>query len=133
MKTASLVLAIFSVAALAFAETNHDWLKHVSEADRSRTNPYHDKADAVAAGSKLYGQHCAKCHGADLQGVRNKPSLRSETVQHATDGELFWLLKNGDLGHGMPSWSSLPEPSRWQIITYVKSTGTAPANAGGNQ
>jgi hypothetical protein len=52
-----------------------------------------------------------------------KPTLRSDRVQHATGGEMFWLLKNGNLAHGMPTWSALPEPSRWQIITYIKSLG----------
>ena len=36
---------------------------------------------------------------------------------------IFWLLKNGFLRRGMPSWSSLPEPTRWQVVTYVKSLG----------
>jgi mono/diheme cytochrome c family protein len=45
-------------------------------------------------------------------------------VQGATDGEIFWLLKNGNLGKGMPTWSNkLPEQTRWQVIAYVKSLG----------
>jgi hypothetical protein len=48
-----------------------------------------------------------------------------QLVQHATDGEIFWLLKNGNLKKGMPTWSSLPEPTRWQVITFVKSMGTS--------
>jgi hypothetical protein len=32
-------------------------------------------------------------------------------------------LKNGNLAKGMPSWSALPEPTRWQVIAYVKSLG----------
>jgi len=51
--------------------------------------------------------------------------LRSDRVQHATDGEIFWLLKNGNLRKGMPTWARLPEPMRWQIIAYVKSLGAA--------
>jgi hypothetical protein len=46
-------------------------------------------------------------------------------VQKATDGEIFWLLKNGSLKHGMPSWSAMPEPMRWQVVTFVKSLGTS--------
>ena len=49
-----------------------------------------------------------------------------QRVQNAKDGEIFWLLRNGNLGKGMPSWSALPEPSRWQVITYVKSLGVTP-------
>ena len=31
-------------------------------------NPYAGQADAVAAGGRLYADHCARCHGADLRG-----------------------------------------------------------------
>jgi mono/diheme cytochrome c family protein len=73
------------------------------------------------AGARLYADHCSRCHGENLEGVRGKPSLRTPVVAGATDGELFWLLRNGDLRHGMPSWSGLPEPERWQIVTFLKS------------
>ena len=99
------------------------WMKHVSETDRARTNPYAKQADAIAAGSRLFQDHCAKCHGEDALGRGKKPSLRTKEVQQASDGELFSLLKNGYLRKGMPSWSALPEPSRWQLIAYVKSLG----------
>lgn len=109
-------------ALVASAETDHSWLKRVSENDRHRLNPYAGQADAVAAGGKLYGEYCSKCHGVELNGVGSKPALRSETVRNATDGELFWMLKNGDLRHGMPSWSALPEPSRWQVVAFLRSS-----------
>src|SRR5262249_26237494 len=101
------------------------WLSHVPDSDRQRSNPYTGNADAVAAGARIFEDHCAKCHGSDGLGRRKKPSLRTDRVQHATDGELFWLLRNGSLGKGMPSWSALPEPMRWQVITYVKSLGVS--------
>jgi mono/diheme cytochrome c family protein len=104
------------------------WMKHVSDADRKRVNPYAGQSEAAAAGAKLFADHCAKCHGADALGSRKKPNLRAAEVQQATDGEIFWLLRNGDLLHGMPSWSAIPEPSRWQIITYVKSLGVSAAD-----
>ena len=43
-------------------------------------------------------------------GRGRRPSLRTPEVRSATDGELFWLLRNGSLAHGMPSWSRLPAP-----------------------
>ncbi len=115
-------VAVVLCALAAFAETDHSWLKRVSEKDKQRANPVAAQMDAIAGGGKLYAQHCSKCHGADLEGNGSKPSLRSETVRNATDGELFWILKNGDLRHGMPSWSSLPEPSRWQVIAFLRSS-----------
>jgi mono/diheme cytochrome c family protein len=111
------------LAASACLGADTGWMKHISDADRARTNPYANQADAIAGGSRLFADHCAKCHGDDALGRGKKPSLRSGEVQQATDGEIFWLLRNGYLKKGMPSWSALPEPSRWQIVAYVKSLG----------
>jgi mono/diheme cytochrome c family protein len=119
---ASLVLA----AAIISASAEAPWVNNVSDAERNKANPYGSDAEAIAAGSRLFADHCAKCHGADALGTRKRPSLRTAEVQDAADGEIFWLLKNGALRYGMPSWSSLPEPMRWQIIAYIKSLGQAP-------
>jgi cytochrome c oxidase cbb3-type subunit 2 len=101
------------------------WLQGVPAADRLRANPYAGQQNALAAGRKVYLDHCSKCHGEDGTGRRKKPSLRTSRVQGATDGEIFWLLKNGNLRNGMPTWSSLPESTRWQVIAFVKSMGTS--------
>jgi mono/diheme cytochrome c family protein len=103
------------------------WLQRVPEADRLKVNPYAGQDEAIGAGKKVFLDHCAKCHGEDAMGRGKKPSLRSIRVQQAKDGEIFWLLKNGNLKKGMPTWSSLPEPTRWQVITFVKSMGTSSA------
>jgi mono/diheme cytochrome c family protein len=105
------------------AAADNDWLRQVSDADRRRANPYAAQPEATAGGSRLFADHCSKCHGEDALGRGKRPSLRSKEVQTATDGEIFWLLKNGNRRRGMPSWSSLPEPSRWQLVAYVKSLG----------
>jgi len=129
MRTNNLVLitALLGTAIVCLA-ADGSWLKHVPEADRQRTNPLAGQADAIAAGGRMFEDHCAKCHGTDALGRGKRPSLRSDRVQHATDGEIFWLLKNGNLAKGMPTWAALPEPMRWQIIAYLKSLGPdAPA------
>jgi mono/diheme cytochrome c family protein len=113
------------LAALLCIAADGTWMERVPDADRAKSNPFSGKPDAVAAGQKVYLDHCAKCHGDDGEGRRKKPSLRTGRVQHATDGEIFWLLKNGSVKKGMPIWSSLPEPTRWQIIAFVKSMGTS--------
>ena len=100
---------VLSVIAKAPAKTR-DW-----------KNPYEGDPDAVRAGKKLYLQHCAECHGKAARGMRNAVNLRGPEVQNATPGELVWFLRNGNLWHGMPSWSGLPEQRRWQLVTYLKS------------
>lgn len=116
-------LTAFLLATAAGAAAQMPWMGHVSEAGKVRANPYAGKPDAIAAGARLFADHCAQCHGRDALGHKKRPSLRTPEVQEAADGELFWLLRNGSLWRGMPSWSSLPEPVRWQLIAYVKSLG----------
>lgn len=114
-----------AVALVICLAADGSWLQRVPDADRRRANPFAGQTDAIAAGGRMFDDHCAKCHGEDALGHGKRPSLRSDRVQHATDGEIFWLLRNGNLPKGMPTWAALPEPIRWQIITYVKSLGPA--------
>jgi mono/diheme cytochrome c family protein len=135
MKTKRVIglAALLGVVTLCLA-ADGSWLKHVPEADRKRVNPLAGQPEAIAAGGRMFEDHCAKCHGEGAMGRGKRPSLRSERVQSATDGEIFWLLRNGNLPKGMPTWSALPEPMRWQIIAYVKSLGPAtPVTAGSGE
>jgi len=93
----------------------------VPEKARARLNPLVSDPDAVAAGGKLFAQHCAECHGSTAEGGRKAPNLRAEEVQNATPGTLFWILTNGVVRRGMPVWSKLPEAERWQVVSFLKS------------
>lgn len=86
-------------------------------------NPLQSDPDAMASGSKLFALHCAQCHGEMAEGGRKAPSLLADRVQQAAPGTLFWILSNGVVRRGMPDWSKLPEPQRWQIVSYLKSLG----------
>jgi mono/diheme cytochrome c family protein len=99
----------------------------------SRQNPLESDPEAVAAGTKLFQLHCAECHGATADGGRKGPSLRAEEVQQVTPGTLFWLLTNGVVRKGMPVWSRLPEPQRWQLVSYIKSLSATQKTATGQQ
>ncbi len=93
---------------------------------QARANPYGGNADAVRAGRKLVARHCASCHGEDGHGGRSAPRLDTVAVRRAAAGDLFWLLTNGDLRAGMPSWSNLPDARRWQIVAFLQSSDPPP-------
>jgi mono/diheme cytochrome c family protein len=100
------------------------------EKARNRANPLANDPDAVAAGRLLFEDHCAECHGENAEGGKKGskhrgPSLRAREVQNATDGAVFWVLTNGVVRKGMPVWSKLPEPQRWQLVRYLKSLGAS--------
>jgi mono/diheme cytochrome c family protein len=88
---------------------------------RARQNPLEKDPEAVAAGRILFEQRCAECHGDNAEGSKRGPSLRAAEVQNAEPGAIFWILTNGVVRKGMPVWSKLPEPQRWQLVSYIKS------------
>jgi mono/diheme cytochrome c family protein len=117
---ALLLVLAFAIGTAAAAE--HPHFQQAPAKDHVRQNPVAGNPDALAAGGALYRDHCAQCHRTDAQGDgKKKPSLRSTAVRSATDGDLEWFLRQGDLVHGMPSWSSLPQSQRWAIIDYLRS------------
>lgn len=119
-----LFLAVVVFAIFAFGVADGAWLRRVPAKDHERKNPYAGQAEAVAAGRLVYEDHCSKCHGENAQGMKKRPPLRSARVQQeATEGDLHWLLVNGNMARGMPSWSKLGDPQIWQVIRYVKSLG----------
>ncbi len=97
------------------------WTKHVSESEKARPNPVASDPAAVSAGQKLYADKCAHCHGANGEGKGHSPSLQTEAVHALTPGELEWVITHGFSLHRMPSFESLSQDQRWQIVTYVQS------------
>ena len=90
-------------------------------------NPYAGQHAGVAAGSKLYTMNCGSCHGIGGRGTGNIPALSQGPTQSASDGEVFWFITTGSVNNGMPSWASLPEQKRWQIVAYLKSLKNSPS------
>lgn len=121
------VLAIFALAARSGgpdhlkARWNFEALAKVPGKAQARLNPLQSNPQSPAAGNILYEQHCAECHGMTAEGGKKAPNLRAAEVRSATPGALFWILSNGVVRHGMPDWSKLPEPERWQIVSFLKS------------
>jgi len=118
LRTGSLLLLL---SVLAFAVADGAWLARVPSRDHARTNPYQGQPDAISAGRRIFVEHCAHCHGENAEGTKKRPTLRSLRVQQqATEGDLQWLLLNGNMKKGMPSWAKLPEQQLWQVIAYVR-------------
>lgn len=116
-----LLLSLALGAGLALGASSSRW-EHVPAKDHSRTNPLAGHPESISAGALIYRDHCLQCHKENAQGDgRKKPSLRSERLRTASDGDIEWFLRQGDLGHGMPSWSNLPEAQRWQLVAYLRS------------
>jgi mono/diheme cytochrome c family protein len=122
MKRIPALLTLLLGVTLAFAAATSSRWQHVPEKDHARSNPLPANTETQAAGALVYRDHCLQCHKADAMGDGHKrPALRNDRIRTATDGDIEWFLRQGDIGHGMPSWSSLPEAQRWQIVAWLRS------------
>lgn len=115
------------IAALAYGAQAPDrdatWIAPADAA--SRHNPLAGRSDAAAGGRKLFQQRCATCHGDEGQGTPKGPNLAEREVQGETDGALFWKISHGNAHTGMPAFSFLPEPQRWQLVLHLRSLAAA--------
>jgi mono/diheme cytochrome c family protein len=92
-------------------------------------NPVKPTAASLAAGKKQYGYDCAMCHGKDGDGKGDlaadmKLNLLDYTdpaaLKGMTDGELFYIIKNGK--GDMPSEGDRAKPEEvWNLVNYVRS------------
>jgi len=99
------------------------------EKARAKRNPMENDPESIAGGRNLFQQHCSECHGNSGEGSRKAPSLRVDEVQRAAPGAIFWILTNGVVRRGMPVWSKLPEPQRWQLVSFIKALGSESAQS----
>ena len=109
------------------------------EAARAVTNPLPASDEMIAKGKALYEgkAFCKVCHGPDGKGLgadiapgslkgplpRNFTDKKWQATR--TDGELFWILKNGSKGTAMAPFIPLilTEEEAWQVLRYVRSFG----------
>ena len=126
MKRLAIVAVVSAGACLLMGAADGSWLRRVPAADHARTNPLTDQKTAAEAGSHVFEAECSHCHGEHAEGKGNRPALISARVSGASDGDLAWLLRNGNAWKGMPSWSSMPDARRWQLVAYMRSIN-APA------
>ena len=120
MKIRKFILGACLLAAIACVR-GEDLMEHAQRVAVAMNNPLDGQERAQHAGAKLFARECASCHGRNgVGGIGTAPPLRQKEVYDAPPGALFWILRNGALHHGMPSFAHMPEAQRWQIITWLK-------------
>ncbi len=91
------------------------------------TNPVKSTPESLAEGKKIYGYDCAQCHGVTGDGKTDVakdlkiPNLANPALlKDHTDGELFYILKNGHAN--MPPEGDRVKPEQlWDLVNYVRS------------
>jgi mono/diheme cytochrome c family protein len=96
---------------------------------KQKTNPMKSTAESITRGKHQFGIDCAMCHGKEGNGkgdVSTDMKLKMmdftdpNTLKDRTDGELFYIIKNG---HGdMPPEGDRVKPELdWDMVNYVRS------------
>lgn len=138
VKRLAVLLICLVLGTVAYAEEKNPVIPRVPPKERGDAkalkNPVANTPENVAKGKAIYegkGQ-CIHCHGASGKGdgpagqVLN-PSPRDFTNpkfhMNRTDGEMFWVLKNGISGTGMVPLIGGPitEEEAWYVINYERS------------
>ncbi len=107
------------------------------EEARTWRNPIPATEESVEKGERLFHgkAFCVTCHGKDgkgfggdiepgtLKGPLPRNFTDKEWQSARTDGELFWILRNGSKGTAMASFVPLilTEEEAWQVLRYVRS------------
>jgi thiosulfate dehydrogenase len=101
-----------------------------------RTVPLQPDEPNLAAGAKLYREHCAVCHGLPGQqdtliatGMYPRPPklLEGKGVTDDDPGESYWKVANGIRLTGMPGFRpKLSETQMWQVSLLVANADKLP-------
>ncbi len=99
-------------------------------------NPFEASSENIAKGEALYQTKatCFTCHGKEgrgdglaAPGLDPSPRNFTNAAFHAmrTDGELFWVIKNGIPGTAMMPMvgSVITEEEAWLVLLYERSLG----------
>ena len=90
-------------------------------------NPVEATDLAIAEARDHFADHCAICHGNRGDGKTQisaglyppAPDMRRAGTQDLSDGELFYIVKNGIRFTGMPGWGGSDEDN-WKLVLFVR-------------
>jgi len=138
LKSALMGIAVCAlVGVTAYAAEKDPTIPRVPDnqmaAVKAMKNPIASTPENIAQGQGIYKGKgtCFVCHGASGKGdgpagLVLDPSPRNftnpEFQQKRTDGELFWVLKNGSPGTGMVPMTgkTITEDDAWRVILYLR-------------
>ncbi len=130
-------VSLVILASPAAAQERHRMMQPIVPPDqlqaaRALKNPLPYSQEIIKKGKAIYEGKgtCFNCHGMTGAGdgpaaANLKPAPRNFLHQgmwrHRTEGEIFWVIKNGSPGTGMIAFGSiLSDQEIWAVMQYVK-------------
>lgn len=101
----------------------------------NKKNPLDPNEAILLSGKELFEKsskplQCKICHGTQGDSLgdpsfKSTPSARNftcqKTMKQISDGQLFWIIKDGSKGTSMPAYNHLTDIQIWQLIHYIRS------------
>jgi len=131
-KSVFLILA-FYVGSMAIVAAQQPWV--APDDKKAEKNPVAVNADIIEKGNDLFLKNCKSCHGDP--GQKNMLALNplppdlgdKEYLKKASDGEIHYKITAGR--GAMPTFEKvLTDQQRWEIVSYLRSLGDGPVDAG---
>jgi mono/diheme cytochrome c family protein len=104
----------------------------ISPEDAAKKNPVKPTPEGLVEARKLYGYHCAMCHGDNGDGkgdlgeqmkLELKDWRNASSISNYTDGELFYIITNGRGKMEGGEGDRTKEEMRWKLVNLVRSFG----------
>ena len=94
---------------------------------RGLKNPVEVNPLVLAEARDHFADHCATCHGnkGDGKTMINEglyppaPDMRELETQNLSDGEIFYIIKNGVRFTGMPGWGG-EDMENWKLVAFIR-------------
>jgi mono/diheme cytochrome c family protein len=95
-------------------------------------NPIPPNAEMLEHGRNHWADHCATCHANNGSGEteigRNlypkAPDMREAETQSLSDGELYYIIRNGVRMTGMPAWGNPKDEGHddesWMLVQFIR-------------
>jgi len=100
---------------------------------KEENNPWaaEKTAEVMETARAHWAEHCATCHANDGSGnteigqnlYPKAPDMRLPATQNLTDGELYYIIRNGIRLTGMPAWGdpdTLQDDDSWQLVLFIR-------------
>ncbi len=98
---------------------------------RNAQNPIPLSSDVIKESLAHFADHCALCHANDGSGQTpigknvhpRAPDLRLPDTQSMSDGEIFWVIRNGIRFTAMPAWGEgdpAEDKDSWKLVHFIR-------------
>ncbi|HET9409995.1 MAG TPA: cytochrome c [Candidatus Sulfotelmatobacter sp.] len=139
----ALILTASAVVAQSPPASQQKWPNYaaIPAEVAKQQNPVKSSSESLARAKKWWTLDCTMCHGNDGNGKSDiakdakwpmKDFTDPATLKERTDGELFYIIKNG-IDEMPPEGPRVKTEENWDLVNYVRSLAKKKAETASEQ